>query len=95
MLTNGTRSGRWPRSLATYKKDAHPSGAIAPAILIDRSVNMGILPRKWLFRLANALALVVLVLLLLDPTRPLVPIFILLAVAVGLLWWGRSIYATQ
>jgi hypothetical protein len=47
---------------------------------------MGILPKKWLFRLANVLGGVVLVLLLLDPTHPLVPIIVLLVIAGGLFW---------
>jgi hypothetical protein len=50
---------------------------------------MALFPRKWSFHLANALGGVVLVLLLLDPTGPLVPVFAVLAVAVGLLWLAR------
>jgi hypothetical protein len=38
--------------------------------------------RRFLYILANGFAGVVLVLLVLDPSRPLVPIFILLALAV-------------
>jgi hypothetical protein len=47
---------------------------------------MAVLPNEWLFRLANALGGLVLVLLLLDPPRSLVPVFALLAVAAGLLF---------
>jgi hypothetical protein len=38
--------------------------------------------KRVFYILANGLAGVVLVLLLLDPTRPLVPVFVLLALAV-------------
>jgi hypothetical protein len=39
--------------------------------------------RRLLFLLANLLAHVVIVLLLIDPTRPLAPVFVLLALSVA------------
>jgi hypothetical protein len=55
------------------------------------SINMAMIPQRWLFRLASALGGVVLVLWLLDPTRPLTLILVLPAVAVGLLWLARPV----
>ena len=43
----------------------------------------------WVWLLANGSAGVVIVLLLLDPTRDLRPVFVLLAVAVGALFAWR------
>lgn len=49
--------------------------------------------KRVLYCLANGFAGIVLVLLLLDPTRPLAPIFILLALAVACVvvarYWRR------
>jgi hypothetical protein len=52
------------------------------ALVVSRVCVLGCLMKPTLYVLANGLAGIVLLLLLLDPTRPLAPVLLLLALAV-------------
>src|SRR5262249_25632700 len=93
LLPGGEPPWRLPDKLTRAKKPARrartgtavPRRILPPATQVnetDRTAGSIFSMKRVFYILANAFAGVVLVLLLLDPTRPLAPVFVLLALAV-------------